>query len=288
MPNSLEETRFILKKYNVTANKRLGQNFLIDDNIIKGIVESAEVGQNDLVIEVGPGLGTLTAELLKNAGKVIAVELDEKMLKILNDRFKLYDNFILLNDDILQVNLKELIKENKENFSKVKVVANLPYYITTPIIMKLLEERLDIDSITVMVQKEVADRITATPGDKLSGAITYSVDYYAEAEEVVFVDKQCFIPAPEVDSEVIKLKIRNTPVVKVENEELFFKVIKASFMQRRKTLVNGLMNSGIIKDKEKITNIFDEAGIDIGVRGEKLSIEQFAKLSNLIGRSIQK
>lgn len=286
MQNSLEETRFILKKYNITANKKLGQNFLIDDNVIEEISNVAGIDKNDLVIEVGPGLGTLTSKLLEKAGKVIAVELDEKMLKILNERFKLYDNFVLVNNDILQVNLKELINENKKDFSKVKVVANLPYYITTPIIMKLLEDRLEIDSITVMIQKEVADRITARPGDKLSGAITYSVDYYAEAKNAIFVSKESFIPSPEVDSEVIKLQIRNIPAVEVDNEELFFKVIKASFMQRRKTLINGLTNSGIITDKEKIKNIFEEIGIDIGIRGEKLSIEQFAKLSNLIYKSI--
>lgn len=288
MQNSLEETRFILKKYNITANKKLGQNFLIDDNVIEGISEVAKIDKTDLVIEIGPGLGTLTSKLLEKAGKVIAIELDEKMIKILNERFKLYDNFVLLNDDILQVNLKEIINENKKDFGKVKVVANLPYYITTPIIMKLLEERLEIDSITVMVQKEVADRITAKPGDKLSGAITYSVDYYAEAQSVIFVSKECFIPSPEVDSEVIKLQIRNVPAVNVDNEELFFKVIKASFMQRRKTLINGLINSGIITDKEVIIRIFEEIGIEIGIRGEKLSIEQFAKLSNLIYKSIQK
>ena len=286
MQNSFEETKFILKKYGITANKKLGQNFLIDDNVIQGIVKSAQIDSTDLVIEIGPGLGTLTASLLEKAGKVIAIELDQKMLKILNDRFHLYDNFMLLNNDILQVDLKKLIKENMSGFSKVKVVANLPYYITTPIIMKLLEEKLDIESITVMVQKEVADRITAIPGDKLSGAITYSVDYYAEAKKVIFVDKQCFIPSPEVDSEVIKLDIRSTPVVNVNDEELFFRIIKASFMQRRKTLINGLSNSGIITNKEKIKNIFGEIGIDLGIRGEKLTIEQFAKLSNLISESI--
>lgn len=286
MQNSLEETKFILKKYGITANKKLGQNFLIDDNVIQGIVKSAQIESTDLVIEIGPGLGTLTAPLLEKAGKVIAIELDQKMLKILNDRFHLYDNFMLLNNDILQVDLKKLIKENISGFSKVKVVANLPYYITTPIIMKLLEEKLDIESITVMVQKEVADRITAIPGDKLSGAITYSVDYYAEAKKVIFVDKQCFIPSPEVDSEVIKLDIRSTPAVNVNDEELFFRIIKASFMQRRKTLINGLSNSGIITNKEKIKNIFEKIGIDLGIRGEKLTIEQFAKLSNLISESI--
>ena len=206
MKNSLDETKFILKKYNITANKRYGQNFLINDNVIQEISEVAEIEKTDLVIEIGPGLGTLTSKLLEKAGKVIAIELDDKMIKILNDRFKLYNNFILINDDILQVNLKELIGQNEKEFSSVKVVANLPYYITTPIIMKLLEERLKIDSITVMVQKEVADRITAKPGDKFSGAITYSVDYYAEAENVIFVSKDCFIPSPEVDSEVIRLQ----------------------------------------------------------------------------------
>ena len=288
MKNSLDETKFILKKYNITANKRYGQNFLISDNVIQEISEVAEIEKTDLVIEIGPGLGTLTSKLLEKAGKVIAIELDDKMIKILNDRFKLYNNFILINDDILQVNLKELIGQNEKEFSSVKVVANLPYYITTPIIMKLLEERLKIDSITVMVQKEVADRITAKPGDKFSGAITYSVDYYAEAENVIFVSKDCFIPSPEVDSEVIKLQIRKTPAVKVENEKLFFKVIKASFMQRRKTLINGLINSGIITNKEKIRDIFKEAELDIEIRGEKLNMEQFAKLSNLIYKSVQK
>ena len=207
MQSSLEETKFILSKYKITANKRLGQNFLIDDNIINNIIEASNVDEDDLVIEIGPGLGTLTSKLLDSAGKVVAIELDEKMIKILNDRFKLYNNFILLNEDILKVDLKKLIAENKENLKRVKIVANLPYYITTPIIMKLLEDKLDIESITVMVQKEVADRITAKPGDKLSGAITYSVDYYAKAEELVFVDKTCFIPSPEVDSEVSKLNI---------------------------------------------------------------------------------
>ena len=187
MRNSLEDTKFILKKYHIQANKKLGQNFLINDEVINGIVEASNIQKEDLVIEIGPGLGTLTSELLENAGKVIAIELDENMLPILNDRFKLYDNFELLNEDVLKVDLNKLISENMGGLSKAKVVANLPYYITTPIIMKLLENKLNIESITVMVQKEVADRITAKPGDKLSGSITYSVDYYAEAEKIVFV-----------------------------------------------------------------------------------------------------
>lgn len=286
MQSSLEDTKFILKKYNLSANKKLGQNFLIDDDIIQNIIDAAELKETDLVIEIGPGLGTLTSKLLEKAGKVIAIELDEKMLKVLNDRFSLYNNFILINNDVLKVDLNKIIEENLEQLKSVKIVANLPYYITTPIIMKLLESKLKIETITVMVQKEVADRITATPGDKLSGAITYSVDYYAKAEEVVFVSKSCFMPSPEVDSTVIKLEIRKEPKVNVLNEEMFFKVIKASFMQRRKTLINGLMNSGIIKDREKLNAILKEANIDSNIRGEKLTIEQFANLSNLIYETI--
>lgn len=286
MQSSLEDTKFILKKYNISANKKLGQNFLIDDDIIQNIIDAAELKETDLVIEIGPGLGTLTSKLLEKAGKVIAIELDEKMLKVLNDRFSLYNNFILINNDVLKVDLNKIIEENLEQLKSVKIVANLPYYITTPIIMKLLESKLKIETITVMVQKEVADRITATPGDKLSGAITYSVDYYAKAEEVVFVSKSCFMPSPEVDSTVIKLEIRKEPKVNVLNEEMFFKVIKASFMQRRKTLINGLMNSGIIKDREKLNTILKEANIDSNIRGEKLTIEQFANLSNLIYETI--
>ena len=284
--SSLEETRFILKKYNIKANKKLGQNFLIDDTVIEKIISSAEIEKNDLIIEIGPGLGTLTSKLLEKAGKVIAIELDERMIKILTDRFKLYNNFELINEDVLKVDLKKLIFENAIAEGKAKIVANLPYYITTPIIMKLLEDKLNIASITVMVQKEMADRITAKPGDKLSGAITYSVNYYAEAKEIVLVGKESFIPSPEVDSKVIKLQIRDFPPVNIEDEEVFFKVIRASFMQRRKTLINGLTNSGLIKDKEKLLQIFKHMNLNAEIRGEKLTLEQFAELSNLITKSI--
>ena len=284
--SSLEETRYILKKYNIKANKRLGQNFLINDNVIESIVKAAEVTEENLIIEIGPGLGTLTSKLLEKAGKVIAVELDENMIKILEDRFKLYKNFYLINEDILKIDLKELIASNLNNLKKVKIVANLPYYITTPIIMKLLEDKLAIDSITVMVQKEVADRITARPGDKLSGAITYSVNYYAETEKVILVGKESFIPSPEVDSEVIKLNIRKEPPVNVENEEIFFKLIKASFMQRRKTLQNALTNSGIVTDKEVVRKVFDKMNLKPDIRGEKLTIEEFARLANLIAKGL--
>lgn len=280
MESVLNETKFLMQKYHITANKSLGQNFLIDDNTVNEIIDSADITKQDLVIEIGPGLGTLTSRLLEKAHKVIAIELDDRMIKILNDRFIAYNNFELINDDILKVDLKELLNENKAECKNVKIVANLPYYITTPIIMKLLEDRLNIESITVMVQKEVADRIVAKPGDKLSGAITYSVYYYAEPQEVCFVSKQSFIPSPEVDSKVIKLNIRKEPPVEVNNEELFFKVIKASFMQRRKTLLNGLLNGGIINSKEQGKELLDKLGLQENVRGESLTIEQFAKIAN--------
>ena len=280
---ALEETKYILKKYGIKANKKLGQNFLIDDNVIQATVDSAEIGKNDLVIEIGPGLGTLTKLLLEKAKRVVAIELDARMIEILNDRFNLYKNFEVINNDVLKVNLNDLIKEQKEkyNIDKVKIVANLPYYITTPIIMKLLEDRLNIESITVMVQKEVAKRLTAIPGDRESGAITYSVNYYATQEEIIEVSKDSFIPAPEVDSEVIKLTLRDKPEIELKDEELFFKIIKAGFMQRRKTLINGLSNSGIV-NKDKIREILVDLGIDVNIRGENLGMQEFANIANKI------
>jgi len=281
---SLEDkTKYIMKKYGITANKSLGQNFLINEDVVNNIVSSSEISKEDLVIEIGPGLGTLTESLLENAGKVIAIELDERMMKILNDRFFMYDNFQIINEDVLKVDLAKLIREQKEeyNLKNAKIVANLPYYITTPIIMKLLEEELDIQSITVMIQKEVADRLIATPGEKLSGAITYSVYYYAKSESIMIVDNNSFIPEPEVKSEVIKLSIRKEPAINLKNKQLFFKLIKVSFMQRRKTLMNALVNGGIFKDKTQAKDVFDKLGLDVNVRGESLSIEDFAKLSEL-------
>lgn len=280
MLSVLEETKYLMRKYGITANKSLGQNFLIDDGIVDKIIQSADISKNDMIIEIGPGLGTLTSRLLEVAGKVIAIELDDRMIKILQERFSLYDNFKLLHEDVLKVELNHLIEENKENIEHVKIVANLPYYITTPILMKLLEEKLSIESITVMVQKEVADRITAIPGQKDSGAITYSVYYYANPQEVCFVSKDCFIPSPEVNSEVIKLEIRKEPVVKIKDESLFFKVIKASFMQRRKTLLNGLLNAGVINSKEEGKILLEKLDLPENVRGESLTIEQFAIIAN--------
>ena len=283
MENLYNKTKFILKKYNISANKSLGQKFLINDSVVNKIVESAEITKNDLVIEIGPGLGNLTEFLLEKAGKVIAIELDQRMLEILNDRFSLYDNFEIINEDVLKVNLNELISKNKNSEIKnAKLVANLPYYITTPIIMKLLEEKLDIETITVMVQKEVADRLIAIPGEKLSGAITYSVYYYATSENVTIVENNSFIPKPEVDSEVIKLSIRKNPPVELLDEDQFFKTVKASFMQRRKTLINALVNGGILKSKQDAKKLFDDLNMNYNTRGESLSIEMFAEISNYI------
>ena len=257
---------------------------MIDDEAVENIVSSANLNKEDMVIEIGPGLGTLTSRLLEQAGKVIAIELDDRMIKILNDRFSLYDNFMLLHKDVLKVDLNTLIKENINNMKRVKIVANLPYYITTPIIMKLLENNLNIESIIVMIQKEVADRLTAIPGKKDSGAITYSVYYYSIPRKICFVSKDCFIPAPEVDSEVIELKIREEKAVKLKDEKMFFNVIKASFMQRRKTLLNGLTNSGLIKSKEEGKILLSKLSLPENTRGENLTIEQFAKLSDELSK----
>lgn len=283
MENVYQETMFILKKYNITANKSLGQNFLINDDVIEKIINSTNIIKEDLVIEIGPGLGTLTSRLLEKAGKVVAIELDSRMLQILKERFCLYSNFEVIHEDILKVNLKELIdkEKTKNNLKNAKIVANLPYYITTPIIMKLLEDKLEIENITVMVQKEVAKRLTAKPGEKLAGAITYSVQYYCETEEIIEVPNESFIPAPEVESEVIQLTLRKEPIVKVKNEGLFFKLIKNSFMQRRKTFLNGVSNSGLV-EKEKLKEILEKLNIDENIRGENLTLEQFCEIANLI------
>ena len=280
--NLEKETKFIMNKYNITANKNYGQNFLIDENVVQEIVEKAEVNKEDLVIEIGPGLGNLTKYLLESAGKVICIELDTKVIKILNDRFSLFNNFELINNDVLKVDLNELIKSNSQ-FSKVKVVANLPYYITTPIIMKLLEEHLDLESITVMVQKEVALRLTEKPGQKETGAITYTINYYTNPTLEINVSKECFIPSPKVDSAVIKLEVLKTPKVQVENEELFFKIIKTAFFQKRKTLVNSLSNNGIA-NKEFLEKMLNELNIDLQIRAEKLTLDDFARITKYLNK----
>lgn len=284
MENILEETRFIMKKYNIRANKNLGQNFLINEEVVKNIVGCSNIEKEDLVIEIGPGLGTLTKYLLEKSGKVICIELDTKMLQILEDRFSLYNNFELINNDVLKVDLKNIIKKEKEEgkIKNVKIVANLPYYITTPIIMKLLEEELELESITVMIQKEVADRLIATPGEKNTGAITYSVYYYADSEAIMEVPNSSFIPEPEVTSKVIKLNIRKEPAVKPKDKEKMFKIIKYAFMQKRKTLLNSLTNNGVFKNKTQGTEILNSLGIKENVRPEELTLEQFEKISNIL------
>ena len=284
MENILEETRFIMKKYNIRANKNLGQNFLINEEVVKNIVGCSNIEKEDLVIEIGPGLGTLTKYLLEKAGKVICIELDTKMLQILEDRFSLYNNFELINNDVLKVDLKNIIKKEKEEgkIKNVKIVANLPYYITTPIIMKLLEEELELESITVMIQKEVADRLIAVPGQKNTGAITYSVYYYASSEAIMEVPNSSFIPEPEVTSKVIKLNIRKEPIVTPNDKEKMFKIIKHAFMQKRKTLLNSLTNNGVFENKQKGIEILNSLGIKENVRPEELTLEQFEKISDIL------
>ena len=284
MQNLLQETKFILNKYQLKANKNLGQNFLIDANVVEKIVEVANIDKQDLVIEIGPGLGTLTKELLEKSGRVLCIELDSKMITILQDRFVMYKNIDIIHEDVLNLDLKKIIKEKKEEhqLKTVKIVANLPYYITTPIVMKLLEEDLDIESITIMIQKEVADRLVAEPGTALSGSISYAINYYTEPEVVLEVPNTAFLPAPQVDSEVIKLKIRKEPAVQVKNKNRLFQLIKMSFMQRRKTLINALYNGKIMENKHEIEHMLLELNIDIKTRGEKLSLEQFAQISDYI------
>lgn len=284
MSNILEDTQFIIKKYKIRANKTLGQNFLINQKVVDTIVESSNITKQDLVIEIGPGLGTLTKELLEKAGKVICIELDKKMIKILTDRFSLYENFEIIHGDVLQIRLNKIIKDEKEknSFQSAKIVANLPYYITTPIIMKLLEDRLDLESITVMIQKEVADRLIAIPGEKETGAITYSVYYYSTAEGIMEVPKDSFIPEPEVTSKVIKLALRKEPPVEVKSRGVMFKIIKSAFMQRRKTLLNALTNTKVFMSKEEGIRVLKELQLDENVRAEKLTLKDFAEITNKI------
>lgn len=282
MDNILEETRFIMKKYNIKANKNLGQNFLINEEVVKNIVGCSNIEKEDLVIEIGPGLGTLTKYLLEKAGKVICIEIDTKMLQILEDRFSLYNNFELINNDVLKVDLKNIIEKEKSEgkIKNVKIVANLPYYITTPIIMKLLEEELELESITVMIQKEVADRLIAIPGEKNTGAITYSVYYYANSEAIMEVPNSSFIPEPEVTSKVIKLNIRKEPIVTPKDKEKMFKIIKCAFMQKRKTLLNSLTNNKIFENKNQGIELLNKIQINENCRPEELTLEQFEKISD--------
>lgn len=265
--NIYEETKFIMKKYNVHANKKLGQNFLFDEQALTTIVN--EVTKEDVIIEIGPGLGTLTSILLQKAQKVIAVELDPHMVEIISDRFKMYDNIEIINEDILKLDINQLAP-------KAKVVANLPYYITTSIITELI--KTNITDITILIQKEVAERICANPGDKKAGAITYFVNYYADAKIVANVSKESFIPAPEVESSIVRIKKLTKPRVKVNNEELLFKLIKENFTKRRKTITNSLSQT---ISKNKLIEILEKLELPESTRGEELSLEIFAKIADL-------
>ena len=278
----------ILKKYNFNFQKRFGQNFLIDSNILAKIVESAEVTKEDFVLEIGPGIGTMTQYLAESAREVVAVEIDKSLIPILGDTLSSYDNVTVINEDILKVDIERLVQEKNQG-KPIKVVANLPYYITTPIIMGLFESHVPLKSITIMVQKEVADRMQEGPGSKEYGALSLAVQYYSTPEIVVNVPPSCFMPQPKVGSAVIKLTRHEKPPVDVEDEKLMFKLIRASFNQRRKTLANGLNNfGGINLSKELIQECIEELGVPVNVRGEALSLEQFAKLSNIVGSKMNK
>ena len=270
----------ILKKYNFNFQKRFGQNFLIDSNILAKIVESAEVTKEDFVLEIGPGIGTMTQYLAEAAREVAAVEIDHSLIPILKDTLKDWDNVTIINDDILKVDIRKLALE-KNDGKPVKVVANLPYYITTPIIMGLFENQVPISSITVMVQKEVADRMQVGPGTKDYGALSLAVQYYARPEIVANVPPNCFMPRPKVGSAVIRLEKYENPPVQVEDEKLMFRIIRASFNQRRKTLVNSLKNSNELSySKEEIESVLEKIGIPLNIRGEALTLEQFADIAN--------
>lgn len=272
-------TKEIINKYSFAFQKKFGQNFLIDSNILESIVSAADITKDDFVLEIGPGIGTMTQYLCEAARQVVAVEIDKMLIPILKDTLSEYDNVEVINQDVLKLDIKALAQE-KNNGKPIKVVANLPYYITTPIIMGLFESKVPIESITIMVQKEVADRMQTGPGSKDYGALSLAVQYYADAKVQLNVSASCFMPRPNVDSAVIKLTAHEKPVVDVD-ETLMFKVIRASFNQRRKTLVNSLKNSSELDyTKEEIVQAIKAIGKEENIRGEKLTLEEFAALSN--------
>lgn len=272
----------ILKKYQFNFQKRYGQNFLIDSHILEKIVESAEITKDDCVLEIGPGIGTMTQYLAESAGQVIAVEIDQSLIPILADTLSDYDNVTVINEDILKVDIQKLVDEKNEG-RPIKVVANLPYYITTPIIMGLFESHVPLHSITIMVQKEVADRMQVGPGTKDYGALSLAVQYYAKPEIVAYVSPGCFIPKPNVGSAVIRLKRYAQPPVEVVDEAFLFRLIRAAFNQRRKTLANGIANASDIPcSREQAQEALEKLGFSASVRGEALTLQQFAILSNEI------
>lgn len=278
-----KNTISVLEKYNFNFQKKFGQNFLIDSNILEGIIDAAGVDKEDLVLEIGPGIGTLTQYLCENSREVVAVEIDKKLIPILeNDTLSSYDNITIINEDILKVDINKIVQE-KNNGKPIKVVANLPYYITTPIIMGLFESHVPIEGITIMVQKEVAERMQQGPGTKDYGALSLAVQYYAKPQIMMTVSAACFMPRPKVDSAVIRLTRHEKPPVEVSDERLMFDIIRASFNQRRKTLVNGLNNAQNLNvTKDNVVNALKSMDLPETVRGEALTLEQFAQLTNLI------
>lgn len=277
-----QETIAILQKYQFNFQKKFGQNFLIDTHVLDKIIAAADITKDDLVLEIGPGIGTMTQYLCENAREVVAVEIDKNLIPILEDTLSAYDNVTVINGDILKVDINKIVEE-RNNGKPIKVVANLPYYITTPIIMGLFESHVPIENITVMVQKEVADRMQVGPGTKEYGALSLAVQYYAEPYIVANVPPNCFMPRPKVGSTVIRLTRHAEPPVQVKDEKLMFQLIRASFNQRRKTLVNGISNASELSfSKEQITKALEQMGKPATVRGETFGLEEFATLANYL------
>ena len=277
-----QNTIAVLQKYGFNFQKKFGQNFLIDTNVLDKIISSAEITKDDCVLEIGPGIGTMTQYLAESAREVVAVEIDKALIPILEDTLSAYDNVTVINEDILKVDINAIVQE-KNGGRPIKVVANLPYYITTPIIMGLFEQHVPLKSITIMVQKEVADRMQVGPGTKDYGALSLAVQYYAEPKIVANVPPNCFIPRPNVGSAVIRLNRYENPPVQVDDEHKMFAIIRASFNQRRKTLVNGLGNAaGLSVSKDQVAEALDKMGLSPTIRGEALTLEQFAQLSNIL------
>lgn len=275
----------VLKKYNFNFQKKFGQNFLIDSNILAHIVNAAEITREDCVLEIGPGIGTMTQYLCEQAREVVAVEIDKNLIPILSETLSAYNNVTVIHEDILKVDINRIVQE-KNNGRPIKVVANLPYYITTPIIMGLFESHVPLESITIMVQKEVADRMQVGPGTKDYGALSLAVQYYARPEIMLTVPAACFMPRPNVDSAVIRLSRYQEPPVCARNEKLMFDIIRASFNQRRKTLANGLSNaSGLKVTRDQVVAALEQMGLSATIRGEALTLEQFARLSDILGKT---
>ena len=281
--NIYEETKMILRKYNLDFKKKFGQNFLTSEEILEEVISKAKISKDDIILEIGPGIGTLTSKLLETGAEVISVEVDLELIQPLKDRFFMYDNFTIISADILKVDIYteilRILKEKKKDLGnrKIKVVANIPYYITTPIIFKLLENRNIVSEINIIVQKEVAERICAKIGTKESSSITYMVSYYTEYLWDIYVDKTKFMPSPKVDSKVIALRFREKPYPEVKNEELYFEIIRSAFLHRRKTFLNSISASNKI-DKKIISSVMEELGIDLRIRAEKITDEMYADI----------